>query len=49
MRPLLRSTGLQGSRGEEYPMILKLEKQSIHPILIIYQRVKGRFGAWTSS
>ena len=29
MRPLLRSTNLQGSRGEEYPMILKLKKRSI--------------------
>ena len=42
MRPLLRSAGLQGSRGEEYPTILKLKKQSIHPTLIIYQIVKGR-------
>ena len=43
MRPLLRSTSLQGSRGEENPTILKLKKiQSVHPILIIYSIVKGR-------
>ena len=42
MRPLLRSAGLQGSRGEEYPTILKLKKRSVHLILIIYQEVKGR-------
>ena len=49
IRPLLRSTGLQGSRGEEYSTILKLKKQSVHPILIIYQRVKGRVNAQTNS
>ena len=49
MRPLLRSAGLQGSRGEEYPTILKLKKQSVHPILIIYQKVKGRISTRTNS
>ena len=49
MRPLLRSTGLQGSRGEEYLMILKLKKQSVHPILVIYQLIKGRVSTWTNS
>ena len=36
IEPLLRSTSLQSSRGEENLMILKLRKQSVHPILIIY-------------
>ena len=49
MRPLLRSTSLQGSRGEEYLTMLKLKKQSIHPILIIYQEIEGRVGTWTIS
>ena len=30
-------------------MILKLEKQSVHPILIIYQIVEDRVNVWTNS